>query len=132
MNAFRILVFLSSGVQVVIGMYCAMKLAMRDEPAVLWLLVCSMVVTAGLASLMSLRPRPSVSLSRSSTIKLNVLILSVFLLAALASVIGARRGDISVLTSRQFLYVLLVASAPFLINALSLGAIQNRVRRAAA
>ena len=132
MSAYRLLVFLASGVQIVIGLYCAVQLCMREEPAVLWLLVCSMVVTAGLASLMSLRASSSVSLSRMSTIKLNVLILGVFLLAALASVIGARHGDIPVLSSRRFLYVLLVASAPFLINALGLGAIQHRVRRASA
>ncbi|MDY7108211.1 MAG: hypothetical protein SYC29_06195 [Planctomycetota bacterium] len=131
MSVLRLLVMISSSLQILIGSCAAYRMLSPYQVDLIGLLLCSTVIAAGLASLSCLYVGKRPSLSRQSTIKFNILLL--VLVSGAAGVILAFEQHQGI--SQQRLQFLITAfalcAAPFLINGVSLALIERRVQRLA-
>jgi hypothetical protein len=131
MRVLRTLVLLASIAQVAVGAYIAYRLLWIEVPDLVGLLLCSAIIIAGLASLSCLHISPRPSLSRRSTVKLNLVILLLALVAASVMIGFEYNRGASTEKLQWFAMVFAIGATPFLVNGLALGVIERRVKKLA-
>ena len=125
----RVLVIVSSLLQIGIGGYAAYRFLYVEVPDVFALMLCSAIIIAGLASLSGLCVRLRPSISRVATVKLNAVILALLILAGVLFMLIERHEGADA-TRLQMLGVVFGAfGLPFFINSISLAMIERRVRK---
>jgi hypothetical protein len=131
MTVLRSFVFLASSVQIAAGAYAGYRMHMNGTSTILWMIVCALLVIAGLTSLSTLLIRRGPSQSRLSAIKLNAMVFGLILVGA-GMIVGMEHQQGMGLERLQLLgSVALAIAAPFLINSLALGMIERRASRPA-
>lgn len=131
MSILRLLVLISSSLQILIGTCAAYRMLSPYNVDPIGLLLCSTVIAAGLASLSCLYVGKRPSISRQSTVKFNILLL-VLVAGAAAVIIGLEhRQGISEMRLQFLVTAFALCATPFFINGVSLALIERRVRKLA-
>jgi hypothetical protein len=131
MSALRLLVLVSSILQILIGSGAAYHMLSPYRVDFIGLLLCSTVIAAGLASLSCLYVGRRPSISRQSTIKFNILLLVLVACAAGVILMLERHQGISPARLQFLVTAFALGAAPFLINGVSLALIERRARKLA-
>jgi cytochrome bd-type quinol oxidase subunit 1 len=131
MPVLRVLVMLASAIQLAIGSYAAYRLLWIEVPDVFGLLLCSAIVVTGLASLSALYIRPRPSVSRISTMRMNLLIFSLLGIGAILFMYFERHEPTTIERLHYLLTAFAICASPFLVNCFSLGLIERKVQRLA-
>ena len=131
MSFLRSLVLLASSLQMLAGSYIGYRYLHEGKTDLLALILCALLVLSGLTSLSGLLARPKPSVSRVSTVKLNMLFCGLILISAgTMALIEYQQG----VTRDRLEFMAMAAAivaAPFLINGMALGLIEQRMKKLA-
>ena len=131
MSCLRSLVFCSSMAQIAIGSYVSYLLLVRQPPDVIALLLCSALIITGLASLSGLVSAKRPSLSRISTVRMNLLMLCLIAAAAAVMITLEEKAGASAQRLDFLLLFFCLAGLPFLVNSIALLLIERRAKKLA-
>jgi hypothetical protein len=126
MAVLRSFVFVASSVQILAGSYAGYRMYVNGTSSVLGMILCVLLVIAGLTSLSSLIIRRGPSQSRLSAIKLNALLFGFVLVGAGMIVAMEHQQGVGLERLQLLASVAAAVAAPFLINSLALGMIERR------